>query len=179
MKEQILKLKLELKNLVKTIRIQKNKRSAKNNGYVEGLDQLRSYARHKHVLYCLARGRTLEQVDSGKGLDMDYINFQLEAMKEDKKLYVVVDKSLPISVQAVQAAHAVAEFMKQHPTTAWKNGTLVMLKADLRYGMYYKYRWRPYEFAAFNEPDMKGNPVTAFAVFGPKTEEHFKDLPLV
>lgn len=54
---------------------------------------------------------------------MKYIEFQLEAMKEDKKLYVVVDKNLPINVQAVQSAHAVAEFMKKHPATMWGNGT--------------------------------------------------------
>lgn len=178
MKENILKLKLELKNLAKKIRIEKNKRCADNNGYVAGLRELRQYYRHRHVLYCLARGRTLEQCDSGVGLDMKYIEFQLEAMKEDKKLYVVVDKNLPINVQAVQSAHAVAEFMKKHPATMWGNGTLVLLKNELRTHRSWKYRYLPYEYAEFHEPDLK-NQMTAYAVFGPGVEDDMKGIPLV
>ena len=177
MKDKILKLKLELKNLAKTIRIQKKKRCAENNGYVAGLHELRQYYRHRHVLYCLARGRTLEQCDSGVGLDMKYIEFQLSAIKEDKKLYVVVDKKLPTNVQAVQSAHAVAEFMKKNPATMWHNGTLVLLKGDVGQG-FWRYRRINTEWAEFREPDMK-DALTAYAVFGPSAEEDFKDFPLV
>lgn len=177
MKDKILKLKLELKNLAKTIRIQKSKRCKENGGYIPTLFALRQYYRHRHVLYCLARGKTLEQCDSGVGLNMKYIEFQLEALKEDKKLYVIVDKNLPINIQAVQSAHAVAEFMKLHPATMWENGTLVMLKADVRYPAW-KYKFLPYEYAEFHEPDLK-DALTAYTVFGPGTEEDFKNLPLV
>lgn len=177
MKDKILKLKLELKNLSKKIRIEKNKRCAENNGYIAGLHEMRQYYRHRHVLYCLARGRLLGQCDSGVGLDMKYIEFQLEAMKEDKKLYVVVDAKLPMNVQAVQAAHAVAEFMKNNPATMWHNGTLVLLKGDLRYGAW-KYRRLPYESAEFREPDLK-DALTAFAVFGPGVEADMKGFTLV
>lgn len=176
MKQDILKLKLELKNLSKKIRIEKNKRKSRENGYVAGLMSLRNYYRHRHVLYCLARGRTLEQVDSGKGLNMDYINFQLEAIKEDKKLYVIMDKNLPAKVMTVQTAHVVAEFLKKNPNTMWKNGTLVVLKTEIR-GRY-GFTWFPSEYAEFKEPDMK-DAVTGYAVFGPNLEKHFKDLPLV
>lgn len=166
MKADILKLKLELKNLAKTIKSQKRKRGAQNNGYIPELDHFRKLYRHKHVLYCLARGRSLDQCDSGNGLNMEYIEFSLEALKEDKKLYVVVDEKLPVSVQAVQASHAVAEFMKKHPATLWKNGTLVLLKSDLKYAGFWRYKHLPYEFAEFKESDLN-NQITAFAVFGP------------
>lgn len=46
------------------------------------------------------------------------------------KLYVLVDKTLPWQHRAVQAAHAVAEYMKQNPNTPWYNGTLVLLGSD-------------------------------------------------
>jgi hypothetical protein len=177
MRDKILKLKLELKNLAKTIRIQKSKRCKDNNGYISGLLELRQYYRHRHVLYCLARGRTLEQCDSGVGLNMSYIEFHLSAMKEDKKLYVVVDSKLPINVQAVQSAHAVAEFMRKHPATTWQNGTLVLLKEDFKYRPW-RYKQLPYECAEFCEPDMN-NALTAYAVFGPNVEEHMKNLSLV
>lgn len=179
MKQEILKLKLELKNLAKTIRIQKNKRKSAENGLVPGLLEQRSYYRHRHVLYCLARGKKLEQIDSGKGLNMEYINFQLEAMQseENKKLYVIVDKNLPINHQAVQAAHVVAQFMKEHPATMWKNGTLVLLKYDIKNHCPWG-RWMPYEYAEFREPDL-GNKLTGFAFFGPGAEDRFKGLPLV
>lgn len=179
MKSNILKLKLELKDLAKTIRIQKRKRGPKNNGYISGLEELRHRYRHRHVLYCLARGRTLEQCDSGIGLNMDYINFQLEAMKEDKKLYVIVDSKLPINVQAVQAAHAVAQFCKEHPATMWQNGTLVLLKDAFQYNSFgWKYRSLPYEYSQFKEPDMK-DALTAVAIFGPGLQDNFKNLSLV
>jgi len=184
MKEQILKLKLELKNLAKTIRIQKNKRCTANNGCVPGLHELRQYYRHRHVLYCLARGRTLEQVDSGNGLNMKYIDFHLEAMKEDKKLYVVVDSQLPMQVQAVQACHAIAEFMRKYPATTWKNGTLVLLKQDFRGGRHFytglgsRTYYPRFEYAEFKEPDM-GDRLTAYAAFGPTLEEHFRSFSLV
>lgn len=177
MKDKILKLKLELKNLSKKIRIEKSKRCAKNNGYIVGLHKLCQYYRHRHVLYCLARGRKLEQCDSGVGLDMKYVEFMLEAMKEDKKLYVIVDANLPMKVQVVQSAHAVAEFMKNNPNTMWHNGTLVLLKGDVKYG---NRRWRrlPYESAEFREPDMK-DAITAIAIFGPGVENEMKRFLLV
>lgn len=43
-----------------------------------------------------------------------------------KKLYVLIRKDLPIAYQAVQAGHAVAEWMIKG-TGEWKNHTLVYL----------------------------------------------------
>src|ERR1017187_6571622 len=135
MKTQIKKLKLQLKSLAKSIREQKKLRKPSHPHYDKYIGQwsvelLSISYRHIHVAYCLARGRTLEQVDSGAGLDMEYISWLREAINPDskEKLYVVVNDKLSIAQQAVQSAHAVAEFMKKYPNTLWSNGYLILLK---------------------------------------------------
>lgn len=45
------------------------------------------------------------------------------------KLYILVDAYLPSKHKAVQAGHAVAEFLRLNPNTPWENGTLVYLKS--------------------------------------------------
>jgi len=45
------------------------------------------------------------------------------------KMYVLVRKDLPRSYQAVQGAHAVAEYLLTHET-GWNNGTMVMLEVS-------------------------------------------------
>lgn len=47
-----------------------------------------------------------------------------------KKLYIICDGSLSESQKAVQSAHAVAQFLKEHPLAPWANGTLVLLQND-------------------------------------------------
>jgi hypothetical protein len=189
MKEQIKKMKLELKELARQIKEKKSQRKNKEitggSGYVPGLNELRVAFRHKHVAYGLARGRTVEQMDSTAGLNMDWVNWILKSMNPDSnaKLYVVVNEKLHPSQQAVQAGHAVAEFLRKNPNTQWSNGHLIYLKDSAGY----KGDMLPYwslkhgglhQYAEFVEPDLE-NKVTAYACFGPDAENLLKSRKLV
>ena len=184
MKEQIKKMKQELKELASRIKENKKQRKSSSNGYVAGLAELKLAFRHKHVAYCLARGRTLEQVDSGRRLNMEYVKWVLSSMREDskEKLYVVVNDKLSPSQQAVQSGHAVAEFLKVHPNTQWSNGYLIYLKdSPDRNGDMSPYWWLTcgiHQCAKFREPDV-GNKITAYACFGPDAERMLKNHKLV
>jgi hypothetical protein len=72
------------------------------------------------------------------------------------KLYVLVDKHLRSSQQAVQAAHAAAEFCLKDKGRRWTNGTIVIAKVDNIND------WVAKAEAVFREPDM-ANMVTAVA----------------
>jgi hypothetical protein len=179
-------MKTELKELAHQIKEKKKLRKNKElapNGYVSGLDSLRNKFRYKHVAYCLVRGRTLEQCDSGDGLDMEAVKWVMRTMSPEskEKLYVVVNEKLSPSQQAVQAGHAVAEFLRKNQNTQWSNGHLIYLKASpwsdgsmytssLQYGLN--------EHAYFVEPDI-GNKVTAYAIFCPYAERQFQNFKLV
>ena len=82
------------------------------------------------------------------------------------KLYVLVRKDLSPSYQAVQAGHAVAEWLLQnHQGSEWKNNTLIYLGVkdldDLNHWIE-KLKYKNIEFSAFKEPDI-GNEITAIA----------------
>lgn len=75
-----------------------------------------------------------------------------------RKLYILVDQNLSPSQRAVQAAHAVAEYLLTHRDTEWDNGTLVLLKVpDLE-------PWLKHADAIFREPDLD-NRITAIAAY--------------
>jgi hypothetical protein len=190
MKEQILKMKLELKELARLIREKKKQRKNKEitggTGQVPGLESARYSYRHKHVAYCLVRGRKIEECDSGKGLDMPTVEWVMRTMSPEskEKLYVVVSDKLHPSQQAVQAGHAVAEFLRKNPHTQWANGHLIYLKdapsahfnGDMK--SYYGAQYGTSQFAEFVEPDL-GYKITAYAVFSYNAEQFFKNLKLV
>jgi hypothetical protein len=101
-------------------------------------------------------------------------------MNLKKKLYVLVRKDLSVSQQAVQAGHAVAEYLLGgFNESQWDNGTLVYLGVKNRGQLE---RWmsrlrdRDVKFAVFCEPDI-GNEPTAIATTEGK--ELFKKLNLV
>lgn len=52
-----------LKDQAKLIRDLKSQRKSNYSGYVPGLDSERRSYRLRHIAYCLARGRTLEQIE--------------------------------------------------------------------------------------------------------------------
>lgn len=88
-------------------------------------------------------------------------------MRQREALYIVVDANLSPSQRAVQAAHAVAQFMLVRPGV-WKNETLVLLKDK---GIE-KYLFEADAF--FQEPDLDYQ-VTAVAFY----RTTFIDLPLL
>ena len=96
------------------------------------------------------------------------------------KLYVFVRKDLPKSYQAVQAGHAVAQWLLDHPEQDWNNHTLIYLgvpnEAELQEAYDDFLDFSDYKVSAFYEPDI-GNQMTAIAVYAKDTE--FSNLPLL
>ncbi len=82
-----------------------------------------------------------------------------------KKLYVLVRRDLSPSQQAVQAGHAVAEFLLNGFNSTWDNGTLIYLGVknllQLEKWMY-KLKENNISYVSFYEPDI-GNQPTALA----------------
>ncbi len=97
-----------------------------------------------------------------------------------KKLYVVVRADLSVAQKAVQAGHALAEWLlNNEETTNWDNGTLVYLTATnsikLR-NLIHKLYDNNIKFSSFKEPDLD-NEVTAIASLG--SNKMFKRLPML
>lgn len=102
------------------------------------------------------------------------------------KLYVLVRKDLSKSQQAVQAGHAVAQFLLEYPETTWENGTLVYLECGPMYLMgcdsidavAEDLALAGCDVAGFREP-YYNHKTTAIAAYGPKAEELLKDFKLL
>lgn len=88
-----------------------------------------------------------------------------------KKLYVLVRTDLKKSSPAVQAGHAVAQYMLDHPDSDWNNSYLIYLrvrsldelnvwKSKLLYGDF-----DTLKLSSFSEPDLN-NELTAIAASG-------------
>lgn len=95
------------------------------------------------------------------------------------KLYVIVRKDLSAPQRAVQAGHAVAEFLLRGPSTEWKNGTLVYLGVDNLFQLEklkYQLKVNDVSFVEFKEPDI-GNETTAIAT--DTKIKYFKKLNLL
>jgi len=90
-----------------------------------------------------------------------------------------VRKDLHPSVQAVQAGHALAEFLLNNDRKTWDNGTLVYLRVKnenhLRDWMY-KLDENDVPYSSFVEPDI-GDQLTAIATLG--KGDIFKRLTLM
>jgi len=84
---------------------------------------------------------------------------------KEQKLYVLIRSDLSEPYQAVQAGHAVAQYLIEHPDTSWKNGTLVYLAVRDEEELAFwgdKLTWRGVSWTGFREPDI-GNEMTAIA----------------
>jgi len=95
------------------------------------------------------------------------------------RLYVIVRGDLPPPYKAVQAGHAVAEWMKNYD--CWANGTLIYLEVkNLEELNYYKdvLCREKVKWVEFIEPDI-GNEITALATAERKAKQLFKGLPLL
>jgi len=83
-----------------------------------------------------------------------------------RKLYVLTRTDLLGSAQpAVQAGHAVAQYLLENPHTEWDNGTLVYVGVSGEEELNYwkdKLDWKGMKYAEFREPDI-GNELTAIA----------------
>lgn len=187
MNKSIRALKLNLKEIANDIRNQKKIRKPSHPAHEKWRGQfslllLKQEYRHKHVAYCMARGRSLEQIDSAVRLDEERVTWILKTMEPDskEKLYVVCDETLTPAQQAVQSAHAVAEFLRKYPNTMWSNGHLILLKTAPHswLGKIVIPTYSVCDSAEFIEPDM-GNKVTAFALFGKDIEECLRSYKLV
>jgi len=85
------------------------------------------------------------------------------------RLYVLVRKDLPPSYQAVQAGHAVAEWLLrvQPREKQWTNGTLIYLGVDDENDLDYwgdRLNRKRLKWVKFREPDI-GHETTAIAIF--------------
>ena len=91
------------------------------------------------------------------------------------KLYILVDKTLSSSQQAVQACHASIEFAKKYPE--WKHQSLVLLGINGEAALdLWKWKLQRYQQAAFYE-SFWDNRLTAIATYG--CDELVKELPLL
>lgn len=88
------------------------------------------------------------------------------------KLYVIVRKDLSKSQQAVQAGHALAEYLLHGPFSRWQNGTLIYLGVKgLKQLEKLKRRFTEEDipYIEFREPDLN-NEVTAITT---ETNNHY------
>ncbi len=81
------------------------------------------------------------------------------------KLFVIIRKDLSHSQRAVQAGHAVAQYLLYSPFYRWTNETLIYLGVKGRTqleNLKYKFNENGIKFTEFKEPDLN-NETTAIA----------------
>lgn len=81
------------------------------------------------------------------------------------KMFVIVRKDLTTSQQAVQAGHALAEYLMHGPFSRWQNGTLIYLGVkglkQLK-NIKHKFEMENIPHKEFREPDLNDE-ITAIA----------------
>ena len=88
---------------------------------------------------------------------------------------------MPLAYQGVQAGHAVAQWLLEHPNQTWNNSYLIYLGVE----EYQLERWmfkldlKKIEYSKFIEPDV-GNKITAIAIQLPEEYSNlFEKLKLM
>ena len=96
------------------------------------------------------------------------------------KLYILVRDDLEPIHKAVQAGHAVAQFMLEHyEYVEWDNGTLVYLSVPNEWELDKRLMNSDSKYlSVFREP-FWNNSLTAIALYGPTVENELKDLTLL
>ena len=87
------------------------------------------------------------------------------------KLYCIVRKDLSTSQQAVQAGHAVAEFLLRGKPSSWSNGTLIYLGVkglNQLEKLKYKFEHDEIPYTEFREPDIENEPTAICTDVGNK-----------
>ena len=80
-------------------------------------------------------------------------------------MFVIVRKDLSPSQRAVQAGHALAEFLLHGPFSRWNNGTLIYLGIKGLHqleNLKRRFKEENIQYTEFREPDLN-NEVTAIA----------------
>lgn len=97
-------------------------------------------------------------------------------MEQSHKLFILIDRTLSPSQQAVQACHAAIEFAKAYPD--WNHQSLVLLALEGEEEIidYYKRILAGYMRVGFQE-SYWGNRFTAIACYG--CDNIVKNLPLL
>ena len=84
-------------------------------------------------------------------------------MKEQKRLYVLIDNKLDVVYGGVQGGHALAEWLiNNKDTQKWDNQYLIYLSADIEKWIF-KLKNENLDFSVFHEPDLDNSP-TALAI---------------
>lgn len=83
--------------------------------------------------------------------------------QSSKKLYVLVNSKLDLAYQGVQAGHAVAQWLLDHPQQTWNNHTLVYLACSNLPLWVLKLKRTGFGFSTFREPDIEDE-MTAIAI---------------
>lgn len=97
----------------------------------------------------------------------------------NKKLFVIVNRLLSKSQQAVQGGHAIAQFLIDHPSSEWRNNTLVFLRVSDEDELSDLYsRLDTEQKSLFLEPYWD-NKLTAIAAYGINIEDQVKDLDMM
>lgn len=169
-------------------------REDRKQGRGKNLDERFAWRCH-HIVYCMLRGKTLEQIENHRlkktyaGDSEDKLQKTIAEMLDvvDKgdydlqKLYVFLTvPNLKPSEQAVQMGHGVALFMDTYPGV-WRNTTLVYLEQP-QGGFWYQLRNMGYRLGfwttSWQEPDLKFA-FTSTAAFGLLTQRAFKQCQLL